>query len=303
MSDVFGLGATAGALHMLNLSAGQEAYYSRLDRAGGPWGEPFPIEGNLAENSFLPKLLAWGDSSVLAFWTDYLHSPYAWTGDIFCRRSTDGGLSWLPVVEVTANHLALEKWACQRGDSVFLVYDEYVFDGHLEGEEIFFNLSPDGGLTWEEPVRVSTGRHRSLYPSVAVFEDRVHVAWCDARGDSLYGNRNRLYYRRGTLRGPDAVTENGSLLPGGLALSAHPNPFNSSIILTLENMEGGEAEITIYDIQGKKVKEIPISGGGGEAQISWDATDTFGKRLPSGVYFARVVTRTSKVTANIIYIR
>jgi hypothetical protein len=290
LSDVFGLGATTGLLHMVNHNySGHEVYYSRLDRAGGPWSVPLMLSEDFTEGSFYPKLLAWGDSSVLAFWTDYQHSPYGWTGDIFCRRSTDGGLTWLPIVEVTQNHLALDKSVCQRGDSIFLVYDEYVFDGETEGEEIFFNLSTDGGFTWSEPTRLSFAPHRSIYPSVGIRGDRIHVSWCDARGDTLYGNRNRFYYRRGILRGPDGVADEGPDAQVELSLSAYPNPFNSATAITIEG--GGEAEIDIFDITGRRVAALNAHDG----RAVWDATG-----YSSGVYFARAAdVRQGSVSARV----
>jgi len=69
---------------------------------------------------------------------------------------------------------------------------------------------------------------------------------------------------------PIAINEAKSRLPGAYALSAHPNPFNSAVSITAP--EG--AEIEIFDLNGRRVAQLPDGGTVGEALVaSRDATN------------------------------
>jgi hypothetical protein len=286
------LAATTGALHMVRVGTpGQESYYTRLLFGDSAWSYPIPISDDLNEDSFLPRIVAWGDSDVLVAWVDYLYSPYPWTGDILCRRSTDNGASWLPVVQVTQSHLTLEKALCVRGDSVFLVYDEIVLDGETNTEEVFFNFSSDGGLSWGEPVRLTTSPWRSIYPDIAMSGERLHVVYCDARDDTAWGNHNRLFYRRGILRGPQGVTD-GWPENHAIGLTAYPNPFNAAVTITVDGID--KCAVEVFDITGRRVAELQARNG----QATWDP-----ELLSSGVYLARLEQPHESQAIRLIYLK
>jgi hypothetical protein len=73
---------------------------------------------------------------------------------------------------------------------------------------------------------------------------------------------------------------------GGAApsISASPSPFCSSCTFALD--AGVEGELSVYDICGRVVFTAPVAGGA--SSLSWDGTDSQGRRLPSGVYVARL---------------
>jgi photosystem II stability/assembly factor-like uncharacterized protein len=65
-----------------------------------------------------------------------------------------------------------------------------------------------------------------------------------------------------------------------------PNPFNSQTVIKFSIPETGPANISVYDVSGKKVAELFNSGSArGEYKISWDAGN-----LSSGVYFVKLTT-------------
>jgi len=90
------------------------------------------------------------------------------------------------------------------------------------------------------------------------------------------------------LSGHTAVEDMDSQPPRYFTVSAYPNPFNSQTMITIANLKGGEAEIAIYDIAGRLVKHLEGSSmKGGDIKAAWDATDASGKKVSSGIYFAR----------------
>ncbi len=67
-----------------------------------------------------------------------------------------------------------------------------------------------------------------------------------------------------------------------------PNPFNpsTSIVISVPSgMEGSEVDLSIYDLLGRRVKEL-FSGTlvPGEHSLRWDGKDDSGRRVSSGIY-------------------
>ncbi len=64
-----------------------------------------------------------------------------------------------------------------------------------------------------------------------------------------------------------------------------PNPFNPTTTLAFALEEGGAVNLTIYDLQGRRVRNIgPLQQTAGEARIRWDGRNDAGTRVASGTY-------------------
>jgi photosystem II stability/assembly factor-like uncharacterized protein len=72
-----------------------------------------------------------------------------------------------------------------------------------------------------------------------------------------------------------------SPIPLSFAVSAYPNPFNSTATITYSLPRAGHVELSVYDLTGRKVATL-LNGNlpAGQASISWSAN-----ALPSGTYF------------------
>ena len=90
-------------------------------------------------------------------------------------------------------------------------------------------------------------------------------------------------------------------LPGGLSaagevpaprlhLANHPNPFNPLTRITFALEREAPVSLAVYDVQGRLVRRLAAGhrGAGPHTEI-WDGTDDAGRRVGSGVYFARLV--------------
>ena len=78
----------------------------------------------------------------------------------------------------------------------------------------------------------------------------------------------------------------------GASLKASPNPFNGSISLSLatgtnEPLRLGTASLIIYDLKGRKVRNLQ-SPSSTEFNVMWDGRDDSNQACPSGVYFAKL---------------
>lgn len=85
-------------------------------------------------------------------------------------------------------------------------------------------------------------------------------------------------------------------VPADFNIANYPNPFNNSttIIVTLPQKTDGV--LSIYDIQGKLVREYNIKNDGRtNYSVNWDGTNTSGKGVASGAYLA--VLRSNNINA------
>jgi hypothetical protein len=86
-----------------------------------------------------------------------------------------------------------------------------------------------------------------------------------------------------------------------LALSAAPNPFNPSVTFTYRLPTAGDAELTIFDMRGRRVATL-VDGpvGDDERTATWHGRDDSGREVPAGTYIGRLtaagLTREERVT-------
>ena len=278
-------------------SNAQEVLYSGSSDRGQTWFGPTIISDNDSLHSFWPRITAWGDSNVMVSWTDYKYSDYMWTGDVFISKSTDNGHSWSPPELMTYYHTVTGSDIYASGDTILLAYD----DARNGDPVIYANISHDGGLTWEGEQRVSDSDYGCIEASAAISDGTGHVSWSDSRnnpGQTIY----EIYYDQHQIE--TNIDDKGiSERKGEFSLAAYPNPFNLSTVITVSNWKGGESEIKIFDLGGRMVKAFSFGGDKDDKKIVWDACDSSGKKVSSGIYFARVSTPQIEKTIKLLLLK
>ena len=80
-----------------------------------------------------------------------------------------------------------------------------------------------------------------------------------------------------------------------------PNPFSRSIAIWFELKAAGDARIEVFDARGSLVKRLPTARlAAGLQSISWDGTDTHGRRVAPGVYFWSVRSQGERFTGRMV---
>ena len=68
-----------------------------------------------------------------------------------------------------------------------------------------------------------------------------------------------------------------------------PNPFNPSTMIAYQIPEASEVKLAVFSVLGKEIKTlVDQRQAAGAYVVPWDATDNYGNRLTSGVYFYRI---------------
>lgn len=197
-----------------------KAYLLHSPTHGSSWDAPQIISDNTPTTggAAFPTVNACGDS-VHVVWTD----SRSGVAEIYLRSSPDAGQSWTTVREVSspdgrsswvptvacwgpAVHVA---WSDERHnvDDVGQPYDCGIAnDATRCREEEYYRRSTDFGNTWEPEVRLTVdpahAPRSSWAPSIAVWENNVHVVFFDRRND-----RFQVYYKRSTDAGASHTWE------------------------------------------------------------------------------------------------
>ncbi len=78
-------------------------------------------------------------------------------------------------------------------------------------------------------------------------------------------------------------------LPGALAVSVYPNPFNPRTSIRLDLPRATSARVRLYDLRGAVVRTLHEGSlAAGRHEMSWRGDDDRGRALASGVYFYEV---------------
>lgn len=144
--------------------------------------------------------------------------------------------------------------------------------------------------------------------------DRFYTVSFSAQPDKTYEFRISTQID-GTTYTSETMTQNtgGGPIPlkftQGRDLSApfveaYPNPSNPATALIFNVPARGEAELAIYGADGRIVKSL-VSGRQekGVHKITWDGTNSAGKKMSSGVYFVKFSIGNEMLTRKIILLR
>lgn len=91
-----------------------------------------------------------------------------------------------------------------------------------------------------------------------------------------------------------SIQEATSLVPVSFVLTQNfPNPFNPTTTISYELPKNTNVLIVIYDIAGRKVKELVNRGQqAGVYLVKWDGKNEIGQAVASGVYIYKIVAGT-----------
>ncbi|MCB9357391.1 MAG: T9SS type A sorting domain-containing protein [Calditrichaeota bacterium] len=98
------------------------------------------------------------------------------------------------------------------------------------------------------------------------------------------------------LATPDHTTP---LVPNTLALSAYPNPFNSTVTIRYDLPQAGSVTLAVYDLQGRKVSTLMNEfAPSGSNELRWSPD-----QLASGVYFLTLEAPLATTTSKLLYLK
>jgi len=87
-------------------------------------------------------------------------------------------------------------------------------------------------------------------------------------------------------------------------LQNHPNPFNSSTLISYTLPEPARVRLQVYNLLGQQVATLAEGyQQAGSYQVRWDGKDKHGHPVPSGVYLYRLQAGELKQTRRMTVLR
>jgi|WetSurMetagenome_2_1015567.scaffolds.fasta_scaffold17810_2 hypothetical protein len=164
--------------------ANGEIYYKRSTDEGVNWGTDMRLTNNSAA-SWNPSVSLSG-SVVHVVWRDKRDGA---NGEIYYKRSADGGVSWENDIRLTNDPSASTNCSVNVSGQVVHILWRDNRDGN---DEIYYKHSTDGGASWGTDIRLTNNSDVSINPSVTSSGSIVHVVWEDYRDGS------EIYYKLST---------------------------------------------------------------------------------------------------------
>jgi hypothetical protein len=182
----------------------REIYYKRSTNGGTTWGADTRLTNNTFDSRY-PSIKISG-TIVHVVWYDLRNG----NGEIYYKRSADGGINWGTDTRLTNNSAASGNPSIAvSGSNLFVVWE----DNRDGNNEIYIKRSTDEGINWGTDTRLTNNSAASGWPSIVAYLSNVHVVWQDYRDVN-----SEIYYKRssngGTTWGTDTRLTNNSASSG-----------------------------------------------------------------------------------------
>jgi hypothetical protein len=83
-----------------------------------------------------------------------------------------------------------------------------------------------------------------------------------------------------------------------------PNPFNPRTTLSFDLHRPGRVDLSVFDARGRRVAHLVGGSRAAGAHVAvWNGCDDTGRAVPSGVYFAKLVTETVRQTGRMLLLK
>lgn len=247
--------------------------------------------------------------SALASWTNVSSACHnlTYAGTTTAGFVTDGinTLRWATGSGCTGSCLALTALVLQSGQRI--VETDVTFNNSVTWTTNGSNYDTQAVTTHE--LGHALGIHHSNISSSPT--PTMYAYYFGSGGRSLESDdrsalqcsQNRYPPASAQLAAAPAVEEPGEEVlasPAGLRVTLKSRPRIGGALLRFAVPTPGEVRLDLFDISGRRVNTL-VQGfkAAGEHEVAWDGAASWG-RVPSGMYFARVVTPDGSARATVI---
>ena len=171
-----------GFIHVVwedNTPYNREIYYKRSEDGGATWSTAKRLSWTSGDSEH-PSIAVDSNNHITVVWSDYTPN----SGEIFFRRSLDGGTKWGLINRLT--------WTASESRDPTMVIDisnkiHVVWD---EESEIYYMSSADG-ISFSLAKMLSNNSGDATQPAIAISGSTICVVW----QDYAYFDTCHIYYR------------------------------------------------------------------------------------------------------------
>jgi hypothetical protein len=248
-----------------NTAGNEEIYHQRSTNGGVTWGSAKRLTWT-AGDSFRPEIALDSYDTVHVVWTD---DTLGWPNhEIYYRKSTDGGDTWVGTKRLTwnAGMSVSPAIALDSINTIHVFWDDSTTGNH----EIYYKKSTDGGSTWGIAKRLTWNSGMSYSPVVVLdSSDNMNMVWYDITPGNF-----EIYFRRSIDGGTNwsaatRITWNtGSSFASDIAVDA-----SGHINVAWEDDTPGN-----YEIYFKRSTNGGVSWSAAK-RLTWNAENSFSPEI------------------------
>lgn len=176
-----------------------EVYYKRSTDGGATWGPDVRMTRTPTHTRH-PQIVATDQGVVCCIWEDgQVFDGAKWSGDpaLYASVSTDHGKSWKAprrITSINAPHgWATHAKAYSSGRTAYLAWTDAP-EGPDRPRAAYYMTSPDGGVTWQEPERLTDASEGEWWAAGVAGADSYAVAVMNDSNALSYQVRRSLPY-------------------------------------------------------------------------------------------------------------
>lgn len=266
-----------------------DIHFTRSDDGGSTWSVPVRVNDDVGNNwQWFGTMSVSPDGRIDAIWNDTRNGGGAANqSELFYSSSFDGGVTWSPNQKVSPMWNSYAGWPNQNkiGDYYGMISDRV-------GAHVAWAATFNGE---QDVYYLRIGDYDCNGNGVG---DSLDVAL----GTSTDANMNGI---------PDEceglATAAGERAPRSAYSLAQntPNPFNPATTIRFEvAAAGGRVRLDIFDVAGRLVRTLADRDfAPGPQSLIWDARDSDGRAVASGLYLYRLEAPGFSKTRKMIYLK
>lgn len=206
-SPYFALAASGDTLYMARGdNGGTTITLRRSTDQGATWGSSSTVASGYL---YYDRPLVVDGQNIYIFYIRNIRTITDWCcsrdmGDIFMKRSTDGGATWKPEIQLTTAKSAYRVAGQTQGSNIYLAWMDYRTNSTWD---LYYRRSTDSGATWGTETLLAKGTNGfgAERPDIVANGNVVHLFWNDVRDNSpscaTAPQCVDIYYKRSTDSG------------------------------------------------------------------------------------------------------
>jgi len=181
----------------------------------------------------------------------------------------------------------------------------WVQDDYTGNKLLIARVDSSGRVVWNPPHIISNSPYEKAHPFVIKGPDNGYIVVYEENHPNTGWDIMGIYVDSTGEKGIEERDGRWRMLDNRILLAV-PNPFGEFVVISYQLSVKASVSLKVYDAMGKLVRILtsPQTLKPGVYNVRWDGRDSFGKKLPSGIYFYQLeIGRKRSLTDKVILIR